>query len=65
MTCGRWDRRYRNYLDILHLNLPFSKQELKIPYRKKALETHPDTVGTTEAFREVYIAFEILSQLAS
>lgn len=58
-------QRYRNHLDILHLNLPFSKQELKIAYRKKALETHPDRGGTTEAFRRVYIAFEILSQLAT
>ena len=57
--------RYQNHLDLLALNFPFSRQELKIAYRKKALKTHPDTGGTTEAFRRVHIAFEILSGLAS
>lgn len=57
--------RYQSYLDLLQLSLPFSKQELKLAYRKQALMTHPDTGGTPEAFRRVHDAFEILSGLAS
>lgn len=57
--------QYQHHLNILQLNFPFSKQELKTAYRRKALETHPDTGGTSEAFRRVHIAFGILSQLAS
>ena len=54
-------QRYQSYLDILRINYPFSRQELKRAYRKIALETHPDTGGTTEAFRKVHTAFEVLS----
>lgn len=56
--------RYQSYLDILRLKYPFDRQELKIAYRQKALETHPDMGGTTETFRRVHAAFEILSPLA-
>jgi len=58
-------QRYQSYLDILRLGCPFTRQELKIAYRKKALETHPDTGGTTEAFTQVHLAFEVLEPLAS
>lgn len=58
-------QRYQSYLDVLRLRCPFSRRELKIAYRKKALETHPDTGGTTEAFRKVHLAFEVLEPLAS
>ena len=58
-------QRYQRYLDILRVNYPFSRQELKIAYRKKALETHPDTGGDNETFRSVHTAFEVLSELAS
>lgn len=57
-------KRYQSHLNILQLKFPFSRQELKIAYRKKALLTHPDTGGTTESFRKVHIAFEILLDLA-
>ena len=56
--------RYQNQLDLLALKFPFNRQELKIAYRKKAFKAHPDTGGTTEAFRQVHAAFEILSLLA-
>ena len=55
-------RIYRTHLEILQVQFPFSKQELKTAYRKKALETHPDSGGTAEAFRAVNTAYEILSQ---
>ena len=54
---------YRSYLELLRVSFPFTKQELKSAYRKRALETHPDSGGTAEAFREVHTAYQILSQV--
>ena len=54
---------YRSYLELLKVSFPFTKQELKSAYRKKALETHPDSGGTAEAFREVNTAYQVLSQV--
>lgn len=53
---------YQGYLELLKLNFPFSKQELKRAYRKRALETHPDSGGTAEVFREVHTAYQVLLQ---
>ena len=53
---------YRRHLLILKITFPFTKQELKSAYRRRALETHPDSGGTSEAFREVNTAYEVLSQ---
>ena len=39
--------------NAVSLNTSFTKQELKSAYRKRALETHPDSGGTASAFREV------------
>ena len=54
---------YRSYLELLKITFPFTKQELKSAYRKKALETHPDSGGTAEAFRRVNTAYQVLSQI--
>ena len=54
---------YRSYLSRLKINFPFTKEELKSAYRREALKTHPDSGGTAEAFREVYSAYQVLSQL--
>ncbi|MGF1488190.1 MAG: DnaJ domain-containing protein [Prochloraceae cyanobacterium] len=51
---------YRRYLQILKITFPFTKAELKRAYRKMALETHPDSGGTSEAFRAVNSAYEVL-----
>ena len=48
------------YLQILGLTFPFTLQDLKRAYRKKALETHPDSGGTAEAFRSVHNAYQAL-----
>ena len=53
---------HRGYLEVLRLNFPFTKQELKSAYRKRALETHPDSGGTAEAFRKVHTAYQVLLQ---
>ena len=54
---------YRSYLELLRVSFPFTHQELKSAYRKRALETHPDSGGTAEAFREVHTAYQVLSQV--
>jgi hypothetical protein len=51
---------HQHYLSLLKISYPFTKQELKSAYRKMALQTHPDSGGTTEAFREVHTAYQIL-----
>ena len=53
---------HRYYLSLLKISYPFTKQELKSAYRKMALQTHPDSGGTTEAFREVHTAYQVLLQ---
>lgn len=51
---------YESFLKTLKISFPFTKEELKNAYRKKALETHPDSGGTAEDFREVHTAYQIL-----
>ena len=51
---------HQTYLKILGLTFPFTLQDLKRAYRKKALETHPDSGGTAEAFRSVHNAYQAL-----
>ena len=51
---------HQAYLKILGLTFPFTLQDLKRAYRKKALETHPDSGGTAEAFRSVHNAYQAL-----
>ena len=53
-------RIYQIHLEVLKISFPFSKQELKSAYRKRALETHPDAGGTAKDFREVHDAYQVL-----
>ena len=53
--------RYEAYLQIMGLTFPFTYQELKKAYRQKALQTHPDSGGTAEAFLKINQAYETLS----
>jgi hypothetical protein len=62
-SAGGYSSIYQSYLELLKVNFPFTKQELKSAYRKKALETHPDGGGTAEAFRQVHTAYQVLSHL--
>ena len=59
---ARYAKFHRGCLELLRLNFPFTKEELKRAYRIRALETHPDSGGTAEAFREVHIAYQVLLQ---
>ncbi len=59
---SRYSFMYQSYLELLRVSFPLTKQELKSAYRKRALETHPDSGGTASAFREVHTAYEVLSR---
>ena len=59
---SRYSFMYQSYLELLRVSFPLTKQELKSAYRKRALETHPDSGGTASAFREVHAAYEVLSR---
>ena len=51
---------HQAYLQVLGLTFPFTHQELKKAYRQRALETHPDSGGTAEAFRQIHHAYQTL-----
>lgn len=52
---------HQSYLNILGLTFPFTRKELKRAYRRRALETHPDSGGTASAFRSVNTAYQTLA----
>lgn len=54
---------YEAYLKTLKITFPFNRQELKAAYRRRALETHPDSGGTAEDFRQVDTAYQMLLTL--
>lgn len=58
---------FDKYLQVFGLTLPVKRRELKIAYRKKALETHPDNkiTGDVKNFLFVQEAYEKLLNVAS
>lgn len=55
---------FMDYYDILGVSKNASDQEIKSAYRKQALKWHPDrnkSEGSTEKFKEINKAFEVLS----
>ena len=51
----------KSLYEILGVSPEASMAELRAAYRAKVKEVHPDTGGTNEAFSEVVLAYEILS----
>lgn len=51
-------RRKQSPYELLGVSSNSSPEEIKRAYRKRAMETHPDTGGSAEAFREVSEAYE-------
>ena len=53
--------KQRNYYDILGVSKDATSDEIKKAYRKLARKYHPDTGGDEEKFKEVNMAYEVLS----
>jgi DnaJ-class molecular chaperone len=51
----------KNYYEILGVEKTATSQEIKIAYRKLALQHHPDKGGSEAKFKELVEAYEILS----
>ena len=49
-----------SFYDVLGLQQNASLEEIRLAFKQRALEVHPDKGGTTEAFHRVYQAFETL-----
>ncbi len=52
---------HQAYLQLLGLTVPFTHKDLKKAYRQRALETHPDSGGSAEAFRQIHHAYQTLT----
>jgi DnaJ family protein A protein 2 len=50
----------KDYYKILGLSKNASKEEIKLAFRKLAMENHPDKGGKKEKFQEIQEAYEIL-----
>ena len=50
-----------DYYAILGVSRDADQSEIKKAYRKKARELHPDYGGDEEAFKELSVAYETLS----
>jgi len=49
------------FYDLLGVSSSASQTDIKKAFRKKALELHPDKGGNAEQFKEINLAYEILS----
>eukprot|EP00002_Diphylleia_rotans_P013439 TRINITY_DN262_c0_g1_i6.p1 TRINITY_DN262_c0_g1~~TRINITY_DN262_c0_g1_i6.p1 ORF type:complete len:182 (-),score=67.65 TRINITY_DN262_c0_g1_i6:178-723(-) len=54
-------RTHRSLYEILGLKETATAEEIKKAYRKLAIQHHPDKGGDAEAFRELCMAYEVLS----
>lgn len=50
---------------VLGIDVPFDEDQLKSVYRKRAISSHPDQGGSSEQFRLVKEAYELLKILAT
>lgn len=50
----------RNLYEILGISSAASSEDVRSAYRSKVKEVHPDAGGSSEAFSEVVLAYEIL-----
>jgi len=48
--------------NLLELTIPFTAEQAKVAYRKKAIIAHPDKGGSTEKMKEINDAYRICSK---
>eukprot|EP00824_Muranothrix_gubernata_P008144 TRINITY_DN2040_c0_g1_i1.p1 TRINITY_DN2040_c0_g1~~TRINITY_DN2040_c0_g1_i1.p1 ORF type:complete len:428 (-),score=90.70 TRINITY_DN2040_c0_g1_i1:125-1345(-) len=51
----------KKYYDLIGVPQSATEQEIKKAFRKKALKEHPDKGGDVEKFKELTVAYEVLS----
>lgn len=51
----------QKFYDILGVSKTASLDEIKKSYKKKALKMHPDKGGDPDKFKELSVAYEVLS----
>ena len=51
----------RSCYDVLGIDRNASLEDIKVAFKRRALQVHPDKGGSKEAFHAVYKAFEILA----
>eukprot|EP00927_Polykrikos_kofoidii_P080268 TRINITY_DN77139_c0_g1_i1.p1 TRINITY_DN77139_c0_g1~~TRINITY_DN77139_c0_g1_i1.p1 ORF type:complete len:732 (-),score=120.74 TRINITY_DN77139_c0_g1_i1:56-2251(-) len=53
------------FYEVLGVSRSASPQDLRVAFKRQALRVHPDKGGSKEAFQQVLVAFEVLSDSAS
>jgi DnaJ homolog subfamily A member 2 len=51
----------KKFYDLLGVDQKASQDEIKKAFRKKALKEHPDKGGDPEKFKDLNVAYEVLS----
>lgn len=51
----------QKFYDLIGVPKTASTEEIKKAFRKKALKEHPDKGGDPEKFKEITVAYEVLS----
>lgn len=51
----------KKFYELLGVDQKASQDEIKKAFRKKAMKEHPDKGGDTDKFKELNIAYEVLS----
>ncbi len=49
-------------LSVLGLTWPASPEDIRVAYRRRAFEAHPDTGGSEEEFRRVHEAYDLCAK---
>lgn len=50
-----------NLYELLDCTIDATEEELRLSYKKKAMEHHPDRGGDEELFKQIKLAYEVLS----
>ena len=56
---------WKSFYDILEVDKSSTLEEIKLAFKRRALQVHPDKGGSKEAFHLVYEALETLADPAA